>query len=109
MMFQKIGKWIIRFTLVNVLVSILFLSTSLIEWVERNVYSFVFGQLLIDLDTIILYIAPAVEMVLMLLYVILTIVLRRNREFNMQMVIYSLLILLFLLSSYIHLVVNYAE
>jgi hypothetical protein len=108
-MFQKIGKWIIRFTLVNVLVSILFLSTSLIEWVERNVYSFVFGQLLIDLDTIILYIAPAVEMVLMLLYVILTIVLRRNREFNMQMVIYSLLILLFLLSSYIHLVVNYAE
>lgn len=107
MRFQRLGELLIATTFINVVINIVLLLGSLNSYVEERIYSHVFGRLFIDLDTIILYILPATEMLLMLMYVILTYILHKDKKFNPQMMLYTMLIFLFLLSTYIHLVVNY--
>lgn len=106
MNFENIGRLLVRVTFYVTLINVLLCLGSLNGSVNR-VYSLVFGRVFKGLDAIILYVTPLVILFLLLVYVALTYLLKKDKKLNFQLMTYSLFIIWYLTLTYIRLVLNY--
>jgi hypothetical protein len=104
--YERLGKTLMRVAFGIALGNLLILITFLFPTFDRF-YSYFFGHLFVDLDTVIFYLLPMISTSLMILFVLSSYIFNKYKGYNFIMISFSVFNMLYLLSNYIHLVVNY--
>ena len=73
----------------------------------RDLYESLFSAIYTDADLILLFVVPLVNASALILFVIYSYVFKKTKDFNYQFCIYILFYLLFFISSYIDIILNY--
>jgi hypothetical protein len=105
MKYELFGKRVIKVTLIILIVEILLRITALIPKLY-TIYSDFFAGIMGDFNILILYFVPFLNMLLLIVYLIGTYISKKNKNLNFQIIMYIMFYILFLVSSYIFVVIK---